>query len=170
MRFPTILHYFAAVPTAVANICPILGPVFPKPTELHSSVAFQKTLEVLYASLDHAFASGNTTHGTISPNSTYSVQVFSATTKEPLLDCHQRGSDLLGNRTVDGDSVYRIASTSKLITVYLLLLQAGETIFSDKVTKYLPELAGTAYWDDITVGSLASHLAGVTAEREFCFG
>ncbi|KAF3051017.1 hypothetical protein E8E11_005767 [Didymella keratinophila] len=164
MRFTTILHCFAVAATAAANICPILGPVFPKPKELQFSVIFQKSLEALHASLDGAFTSGNTTHGTISPNSTYSVQVFSATSKEPLFDYHRRGSDVLGNRTVNGDSVYRIASTSKLITVYLLLLQAGETIFSDKVTKYVPELAGTGYWDDITVGSLASHLGGVTAE------
>lgn len=167
MRFTTALHCFATVATVAANICPILGPVFPKPEELQSSVAFQKTIEALRASLNDAFTSGNTTHGIIDPNSTYSIQIFSTTTKEPLFDYHRRGSDVLGNRTVDGDSVYRIASTSKLITVYLLLLQAGETIFSDKVTKYIPELAGTAFWNDITVGSLASHLGGITAEREY---
>ncbi|KAG6356379.1 hypothetical protein INS49_015767 [Diaporthe citri] len=37
------------------------------------------------------------------------------------------------DQTIDGDSVYRIASASKLITVYLLLLEAGEGILT-----YLP--------------------------------
>jgi CubicO group peptidase (beta-lactamase class C family) len=70
----------------------------------------------------------------------------------------------MGNRIVDGDSVYRIASTSKLITVFLLLLRAGESIFNDKVIEYLPELKGEAHWDDITIGSLAGYLGGITSE------
>lgn len=116
--------------------------------------------------MEEAFASGNTTHGPLNQNDTYSIQVFSASSEDLLIDYHRRGPAVLGNRTIDGDSVYRIASTSKLITVYLLLIQAGPAIFSDKVIKHLPELAGAAHWDDITVGSLAGYLADITAECE----
>jgi hypothetical protein len=49
----------------------------------------------------------------------------------------------------------------------LLLLQSGEEIFSHKVTKYVPELLGVSFWDDITVGSLAGFLGGIVAERKF---
>jgi hypothetical protein len=139
--------------------------VFPAPKELHSSITFQATLKTIQAKVDEAFASGNTSHGPVNPNDTYSIQIFSTVSERPLLDYHRRGQALLGNRTIDGDSVYRIASTSKLLTVYLLLLEAGETIFKEKVTKYVPELAGAAYWDDITVGSLAGYLGDITAER-----
>jgi hypothetical protein len=59
-----------------------------------------------------------------------------------------------------------IGSTSKLITVYLLLLQSGEEIFGQKVTQYLPELSGVSFWDEITVGSLAGFLGGIVAERK----
>jgi CubicO group peptidase (beta-lactamase class C family) len=138
--------------------------VFPAPSELHSSAAFQNTLKLLESKIDEAFTSGNTTHGPVNPDDTYSIQIFSTTSEKPLLDYHRRGPAVLGNRTIDGNSVYRIASTSKLVTVYLLLLEAGDAIFSDKVTKYLPELKGVAYWDDITIGSLAGYLGDITAE------
>ncbi|KAF2024499.1 beta-lactamase/transpeptidase-like protein [Setomelanomma holmii] len=65
---------------------------------------------------------------------------------------------------VDGDSIYRIASTTKLLTVCLLLLQAGDGILGDPVTKYLPELAGHGHWDDITIGALAGYTAGIVSE------
>ena len=53
-----------------------------------------------------------------------------------------------------------------MITIYLLLLQSGEEIFGQKVTKYLPELSGVSLWDEITVGSLAGFLGGIVAERK----
>lgn len=149
-----------------ASICPMLGSVFPTPKDLDSSVVFQDKLKDIQAKMEEAFATGNTAHGPVDPSDTYSIQVFSTSSEHLLIDYHRRGPAVLGNRTVDGDSVYRIASTSKLITVYLLLIQAGPSIFSDKVIKYLPELTGVAYWDDITVGALAGYLADITAECE----
>ncbi|KAI7777762.1 hypothetical protein LA080_003110 [Diaporthe eres] len=50
------------------------------------------------------------------------------------------------------------------VNLYLLLLEAGEGIFSEKVTKYLPELQGAAHWDNITVGSLVGYVGDITAE------
>jgi CubicO group peptidase (beta-lactamase class C family) len=166
MRLTTFTHLSALAFAAGASICPMLGPVFPAPKDLHSSIAFQDKLKDLRAKMEAAFASGNTMHGPVDPSDTYSIQVFSTSSEHLLVDYHRRGSAVLGNRTVDGDSVYRIASTSKLITVYLLLIQAGPSIFSDKVIKYLPELAGVVHWDDITVGSLAGYLADITSECE----
>lgn len=65
---------------------------------------------------------------------------------------------------MDGDSIYRIASTTKLFTVYLLLLKVGDGIFNDPVPKYLPELAGIQNWDEITVGALAGYMGGIVSE------
>ncbi|KAH8711829.1 beta-lactamase/transpeptidase-like protein [Phaeosphaeriaceae sp. PMI808] len=147
-----------------ATYCPFLGPVFPPPTSLSTNSEFTSSIQKLQSSIQEALSSGNSTHGPISSNDTYSVQIFSTKNDEPLLDMHHRGTEILGNRTVDGDSVYRIASTTKLITVYLLLLQVGDSIFEHRVTKYLPELAGKGQWDDITVGALAGYLAGIAAD------
>lgn len=160
----SLLYYAALATSAAASICPMLGPVFPAPTELPSAVGFQDTLKTLQATLDEAFIAGNTSFGRINSNDTYSIQIFSTASEELLFDYHHRGPTVVGNRTVDGDSIYRIASTTKLITVYLLLLEAGEEVFAEKVTKYVPELAGAPGWDDITVGSLAGNLGDITSE------
>ena len=110
MHLKSLFHYSAlATAVAAANICPILGPVFPAPRNLHSVAAFQDTLKSIHAKIDKAFIAGNTTHGPVNPNDTYSIQIFSTTSEELLFDYHRRGSDVLGNRTVDGDSIYRIA-------------------------------------------------------------
>ncbi|KAF2738868.1 beta-lactamase/transpeptidase-like protein [Polyplosphaeria fusca] len=90
-------------------------------------------------------------------------EIFSTTDDKPILDFHKPGANLV-NSSVDGDSIYRIASTSKVITVYLLLLQAGDQIFGDLVTKFLPELAGHDHWDEITVGSLADYTANIVSD------
>ncbi|KAJ8109047.1 hypothetical protein OPT61_g7739 [Boeremia exigua] len=160
----TLFNYAALATAASASICPILGPVFPAPSALSSSTAFQDTLKALQSKIDQAFANGNTSYGSVNPYDTYSIQIFSTASEELLFDYHRRGPTVLGNQTVDGDSVYRIASTTKLITVYLLLIAAGPEVLHDKVTKYLPELAGEAYWDDMSVGSLSNYLAGVASE------
>lgn len=162
-----LLYYAALASAATASICPMLGPVFPVPKELSTSAAFLDTLKAIQGKIDDAFATGNTTHGPVNPADTYSIQIFSTASEKLLLDYHHRGPAVLGNRTVDGDSIYRIASTSKLVTVYLLLLEAGEAIFDDKVTKYIPEFAGVSEWDDITVGSLAGYMGGIASESEF---
>lgn len=167
MRLGSLLiHNSLATAATAAAICPLLGPVFPAPSNLHSVAAFRDTLQSIKAKIDEAFINGKTTHGPVNPNDTYSIQIFSTESEQMLFDYHHRGSDLLSSRPVDGDSVYRIGSVSKLITVYLLLLQAGNEIFGEKVTKYLPELAGAAYWDEITVGSLAGFLSDTTAESK----
>jgi CubicO group peptidase (beta-lactamase class C family) len=81
-----------------------------------------------------------------------------------------------GVATADSNTIYRIASISKLLTVYTYLITAGDSSFNDPITKYVPELAQYAHtaanvlstddidtldWKDITIGSLASHLTGV---------
>ncbi|KAF9697184.1 hypothetical protein EKO04_004972 [Ascochyta lentis] len=164
MHATSLFFYKTLVTAAIASVCPILGPVFPAPKELHLSTTFQDTLGRIHSDIEKVLVSGNSTHGSLNTNDTYSIQIFSTTSGKPLLDYHRRGPAILGNRTVDGNSVYRIASVSKLLTVYLLLLEAGEKVFNDKVTKYLPELEGAASWDDITIGSLAGYLGGITAE------
>jgi CubicO group peptidase (beta-lactamase class C family) len=102
----------------------------------------------------------------VNSSDTYSIQIFSTKNENPLLEFHHRGAGVVGNSTIDGDSVYRIASTTKAITVFLLLLQAGDGILNDPVTKHLPELAGKGLWDEITVGSLAGYVAGIASDGE----
>lgn len=149
-----------------ASYCPFLGPVFPAPTSLAISAPFQATLNKLQASLQDAIATGTSAQGPVGINDTYSIQVFSVNDEAPLLDFNHRGVDLVGNGTLNGDSIYRIASVTKLVTVYMLLIAGGDRVMSDLVTKYLPELAGKGYYDEVTVGSLAGYVSGVIADGE----
>jgi CubicO group peptidase (beta-lactamase class C family) len=149
---------------AAAGPCPPLGPVFPAPKSLANDDVFQNSLARLKSSIEETLSTGTGLPGSVSPNDTYSIQIFSTKDEKPLLDYHRRGGGVVGNRTIDGDSVYRIASITKIFTVYLLLLQAGEGIFADPVTKYLPELEASAHWKGVSVGTVASYLSGVAAE------
>ncbi|KAF2832750.1 beta-lactamase/transpeptidase-like protein [Ophiobolus disseminans] len=154
---------FVGLASATAY-CPLLGPVFPAPKSLFTSAPFQASLKSLEASLVEAFSTGNSSNGPVNSNDTYSIQIFSTKDERPLFDFHRRGADLVGEKTINGDSIYRIASTTKLITVYMMLLQAGDGIFNDPVTKHLPELAGQGYWDEITIGTLAGNMGGIVSD------
>ncbi|KAJ4344800.1 uncharacterized protein N0V89_012544 [Didymosphaeria variabile] len=148
------------------DLCPIYGPVFPPTEDLLASSTWQTASTQIKAALDDAFSSGNTSHGPVSPNNTFSIQIFS--TKDTLFEYHHEGSDLATSgghgSEVDGDSVYRVGSVSKLYAVYLLLVVAGDRVFSDPMTKYIPELKGIASWDEVSVGALAGQIGGVVAD------
>jgi hypothetical protein len=162
LNFLSLLHIPS---TAIAaGFCPPLGPVFPPPKALSTNSVFRTSLTNLESSILNAFKTGTTPHGPLNPNDTYSIQIFSTSDDVPLLDLHHRGTELVSNGTVNGDSIYRIASTSKIVTIYLLLLQAGDAIFNDAVTQHVPELAGQDEWDAITVGALAGYMAGIAGD------
>jgi CubicO group peptidase (beta-lactamase class C family) len=88
-------------------------------------------------------------------------------------------------RQVDGDTIYRVASITKTVTVLALLQlqQAGLLSLEDPVTKWVPELAAAANasglrdssiehvaWHEITLGALASQLSGILRDcGSFCF-
>lgn len=146
------------------GLCPILGPVFPPAKSLSTSPSLASALEALKSQLSTAFETGQSPHGALSANDTYSIQIFSANDKDLLFNYHHRGSNLADtNAEINGDSVYRIGSISKLITVYLLLLQAGDGIFNEPITRFIPEWKGQGIWDEVTVGALAGQIAGVDA-------
>jgi CubicO group peptidase (beta-lactamase class C family) len=82
-------------------------------------------------------------------------------------------------KSVDSNTVFRIGSLTKLITIYTYLIEAGDTSFNDPVAKYVPELQEAAQtinatadsldnvaWGEITVAELASHLADIGRDWE----
>ncbi|KAF1968689.1 beta-lactamase/transpeptidase-like protein [Bimuria novae-zelandiae CBS 107.79] len=105
----------------------------------------------------------------------YSLQIFSTNPGSPLLwERHRTAKDLPSNTTgvrkVNGDTVYRLGSVSKVFTVLTFLAEAGDVYWNSPITKFVPELAKFAGrssqvdfdpvretdWDDITIGALAS--------------
>jgi CubicO group peptidase (beta-lactamase class C family) len=153
-----------------AKACPPLGAVFPPPQAPGESPLVQKAAAALKTGLEARIVSQFN-------NSGLAIGVKSIHEEDPLFTYHftppnpGEGSD-----KVDEDTVFRIASGSKLFTA--LAARVNEKIdLQASVLKYLPELNKTAgdddilslKWEDITVGSLASHLSGVGVDSKFLF-
>lgn len=150
-----------------AAVCPLLGPIFPEPKHPSSSPSFQSALTTLKAALDEGFATGTSEFGPIFDSDAYSIQIFSAHEEANLFEYYHAGPNFAegpGVKKIDGDSVARIGSVGKVLTVYLLLIEAGgDAIFSDPVTKYVQELTNPV-WKDVTIGALAGYTAGLAAD------
>lgn len=82
------------------------------------------------------------------------------------------------NNTIKDDTVYRVGSISKLLFLYTFLVEAGHDYWHRPITDFVPELVEAADscsakadpltcpdWDEITLGALASHLAGLGRGR-----
>ncbi|KAK5116328.1 hypothetical protein LTR85_009300 [Meristemomyces frigidus] len=150
---------------------PLLGRIYPTPKNLAIDADFQQTLEKLDAALCSAFQEAH-----LEANTSFSISMFSASYDGLLYERHH-STDLVakatvGTNKVDGDSMYRLCSISKLLTVYTFLIQAGDRHLNDPITDYLPELvedkAGAdalrPAWEDVTLGDLASHLSGMARD------
>lgn len=162
---------------------PLLGPVFQPPTNPSNSSHISLALSNLREQLANNLQNGMSSFGNFTPNATsVSVTIISTFEEDPLFDFHF-ASPLLGNGTegvskIDSGSIYRIGSISKLLTVYALLLNGAEAVWSRPVTDFIPEIKDIAerginngldrmsdvMWDQVTIGALASQLSGIGRE------
>ena len=160
--------------------CPILGPRFPRPSDLANDDVIRSALQNTTTAFDEIVATGNSTYGTTTPDTTsFSIAFFSSNdvlnASHPLLfEYHYTAPTLkvakVGAAELDSGSIFRIGSMTEVFTVWTFLIQAGEAHWVDSVTKYVPELAnqhqnrssfGGYSWKDVTLGDLAGHLSGV---------
>ncbi|KAI1187524.1 beta-lactamase/transpeptidase-like protein [Nemania serpens] len=169
----------------VASLClsavhaRILGPLDPAPVDLtsrDSNVRLQ--WEALTSTLEGYF------NGTASNNAlsglekiTFSLGLFSIHDPRAAgqLQYHHTGPDVrnssFGVKKVDGNSIYRLASMTKIMTVYSGLLLLKTSDWDKPLTKIFPELASlpkndpvhNVQWDTITPFSLASQISGIPA-------
>ncbi|KAK6833475.1 beta-lactamase-like 1 [Apiospora arundinis] len=76
---------------------------------------------------------------------------------------------------VNGDTIYRLGSLTKIFTILTFLIEAGDGYWNTPITKFVPELALLADkyqydpvmnvdWAGITLGELASHTAGIVRD------
>ncbi len=184
MLFPALVLLITLVGLSHAiKYCPLLGAVYPVPRNVNSNTLTRSTVASLTKALDQAIRQNRTPYGDFSSDSnSFSLSVISANEDKPIFQ-YQHTAKLLDNSSttaVTGDTIFRIGSVSKLFTTFALLLQQGTIIFDDPVTKFIPELADIAktqadgtfdpvsevQWKDVTIGALASHLAGVGRDCE----
>ncbi|PVH78851.1 beta-lactamase/transpeptidase-like protein [Cadophora sp. DSE1049] len=170
----------ALLPIAIQakSNCPLLGPDFPAPKNLSSSQSFQAAIKTITQLVSQA-QTGNTSYGPFDVvNTSYSLEFFSIHESAPLFTSHYGAPSLAkakyGVKTVDSNSVYRIGSVTKLMTVYTALMQCGFNHFNEPINKYIPELQQAAQklnatsnpldhpsWEYITLGELASQQSGI---------
>jgi len=179
-KLKLVLTCFALQPslTLAFQACPFLGADFPIATNLAKSPAIQNATAILKTRIDDAITSG-----LLFPNQTsFSVGIFSADNSPPLFEYYFSSPALAtsnGTKKVDANSIYRIGSISKLLTVYTLLIEDGDAHFHELVTKYVPELLEASKqhpasdavnfvdWKSVTVGNLASQISGIGRDREY---
>ncbi|KAH8665353.1 beta-lactamase/transpeptidase-like protein [Ilyonectria robusta] len=152
--------------------CPLLGPVFPPVRKnLGDSRAIKDAVVQLTGLMDEVVEAGT--------NTTFYVQAFSGTDKLfHYKYVPESTKKSLTSGSLNENTVFRIGSVSKLLTVYTLLAEVGIKRLNDPVTQWVPELAkavkhrrdpvqGTQ-WDEVTIGQLGSHMSGIG--RNFGFG
>ncbi|KAL4969923.1 serine hydrolase domain-containing protein [Aspergillus stella-maris] len=162
------------LPGALSNF---LGPIYPAPRDLSSRNSLvAKAFNNLTRAFDSSFRShANTTLSELS-DLTFSVGLFSSRDAgaETLQYHHaspETANSTLGTRQPDGDSIYRIASVSKLFTVYAGLIELWPQDWELPLSQIFPELVqpddddiditSETQWDYITPWSLAAQLGGV---------
>ncbi|KAI1159753.1 beta-lactamase/transpeptidase-like protein [Nemania serpens] len=171
--------------SAVASLClpavyaRVLGPLDPAPVDLTSSDSnVRLQWENLTSTLEGHF------NGTASNNAlsgldkiTFSLGLFSIHDPEAAgqLQYHHTGPDVrnssFGVNKVDGNSIYRLASMTKIMTVYSGLLLLKTSDWDKPLTEIFPEIASLPnndpvhhiQWDTITPFSLASQISGIPA-------
>jgi CubicO group peptidase (beta-lactamase class C family) len=152
----------------------LAGPAFPAPRFLRGSESLRSAVS--------AFQSSIASSAIIQANETaWAVAVFSTADEEPLYEKYYTPKYDVGVPEVNKDSVFRLASVSKVFSVWSFLIEVGDERFNDPITRYVPELVsmsntsatGVVYddidqvrWNEVTLGQLASHLAGILRDRK----
>ncbi|MCJ1437888.1 hypothetical protein MMC27_007275 [Xylographa pallens] len=131
----------------------------------------------------------STAYGPIDFGATsFSINLFSAQEDDSSFQYHHAAPTIAtamnGTKIIDIDTVYRLGSVTKMLTVWLFLIKAGDVHFNQPITQYVPELLTAAEsentnvtetgnnvdfvrWSDVTIGELASHMAGLDKELTF---
>jgi CubicO group peptidase (beta-lactamase class C family) len=156
-----------AVPTA----CPLRGRQYPPPVELAGESAFHASAKAVDAILD------KTVETSPYDKISFSVGVFSTSDNDKLLYQYHHTTPAIKNskqgaRTVDSNSIFRIGSISKLLTMYLWLINDGDRKFHDPISTYIPALKKyseestgfTTSWDEVTIGDLAGQMGGLSRD------
>lgn len=160
------LVLLAILASHTAAKCYDVSPAFPVPSWQNGRKDLKPGFNRIYDRLNELIADSK--YDTCS----FSIEVTS-TTEALMAGFHTariHNDTRPGDTRVDQDSLYRIASITKVFTTLGVLYQheAGHLHLDDPISKYIPELAaddsGDIPWKDITLRVLASQLSGIPRE------
>lgn len=176
------LSLLSALPAAVLaqdsdipfSACALFGSYYPPPTLEKSSKQLGKLRSVFTKAFDELIDNGGSEdYGPISSNTTsFSVALFGGSDSmkdDPVLfEYHYTSpADSVHNKTnITSDTQFPVGEVTMVFTVYAWLVEMGEQ-WDTPITQYLPELSNkeglfTVPWKDVTIGSLANHLSGLS--------
>ncbi|KAL8917344.1 MAG: hypothetical protein Q9208_008014 [Pyrenodesmia sp. 3 TL-2023] len=159
-----------------------LGPTYPVPKDLTSNrsyvaAAWQNLTSILDTYL--LDSNPNLTGSSGLKNLTFSLGMFSVhdLSAADSLQYHSTSAEVANSTTgitkVDGNSIYRVASITKLFTAFAGMLELDDSDWERSITDFVPSLAefaqttpgeddpvNTIQWDKVTLAALAAHLAG----------
>lgn len=152
IKFLSSFLTLAVVPlsNAAAPNCPYLGPDFPKPQTLSTSMVMKSAFSNLTTALAAAVTTERSDYGVFKANTnSWSIQVFDTQSSVLLYQNHHTQPNLpslnsSGVTVVDENTVFRLGSLTKLLSVLTFLIIDGDVTFNEPVTKYVPELAALA--------------------------
>lgn len=152
-----VLVFLTQLAAAALNgHCPPLGAVLPAPKHPSTSSTVQEAI--------YNFQNDFTNLTSVFSGTAVSVSVKSLHQLDKLIDLHYTPPVRDPNSTnmVDANTVYRIASISKVFTTLGLLLSGHG--MDDHVTMRL--LNTEPIWNNMTIGALASHMSGLGLDCE----
>ena len=118
----------------------VLGSIYQSAAN-HSFQAFEDAKAQATNAFNQIIATGNSTYGPLDNQGTsFSVSVFTLTSDEPLYEFHFEAPGLNGSYTkgkLTENTIYRTGSLGKLLTMYIWLVDIGDSIFTDPITKYV---------------------------------
>ncbi|KNG89846.1 putative beta-lactamase [Aspergillus nomiae NRRL 13137] len=175
-----LVSFFLLTAAYSENSCPLQAPLYHPPRDPVSNENVKAASDNLTQAIEAALTTGATDLGSLPINTTtFAIKVFSSHTEDSIYEYlytsptySPKSGAGVENTTLD--SVYRVASISKLLTVLTLLAHDGYTHWNHPITDFIPELDAIPRsqnsrirWRDITIGDLAAQLSGVPHDYGF---
>jgi CubicO group peptidase (beta-lactamase class C family) len=147
--------------------CPPLGPVLPVSKSPSSDAGVQQAIVEGKALLQNLTSGFKDTALSLGIRSIHEIT--------PLFTFHHTPIEFnqSGTHSINGDTIYRIASASKLFTALSVLQLEKKIHLSDPITNYIPRLntmtsshdpLTSVDWNSVTIEDLMSHLGGIGAD------
>lgn len=172
-----VLHMSVNAQCSSYQSCPLLGPFVPAPRIDSGSTAVKSVAGSLDKLLDNYIAKADGLFGPITPNTTsFSITLFAGSSyvagndDQPFFyEYHHTASDLEETH-LDQHSKFPLGDLTQLFAVYTQLVEMGDHVWGDRITRYVPELRNLfghakdaisgVQWNAVTLGALAGHMSG----------